>query len=138
MVNGGVGRLSKKYSKPGPVNRPTISIIMTSEDLLLQIDASRVAERKEIDRIRNQSRIDRQKILNKWADENARFQIGDILNSYSLIIRVEKIIGRLGVCDKPFIEYRGIALTKQLKNRADGWITSIYDDNPDRNIVKIK
>lgn len=111
---------------------------MTNEDLILHITALRDCESKEIDRIRRQSKIDQQKILNEWAKEHARFNVGDIINSYSITIRVEKIVGRLGLCEKPFIQYDGHALTKQLKDRADGWVTSIYDDNPDREIIKIK
>lgn len=111
---------------------------MTNEDLILHITALQVCERKEIDRIRRQSKIDQQKMLNEWAKEHARFNVGDIINSYSTTIRVEKIVGCLGLGDKPFVQYNGHALTKQLKERADGWVTSIYDDNPDRNIIKIK
>lgn len=111
---------------------------MTNEDLILHITALQVCERKEIDRIRRQSRIDQQKLLDEWAIEHTRFHVGDIIESHSVILRVAKIIGQMGLGNTPFVEYRGRALTKRLKNRADGLVTSIYDDNPNRNIMKIK
>jgi len=111
---------------------------MTNEDLMLHITAIRVCARKEIERINRESRIDEQKMLNEWAKEHARFSIGDVLNSLSVTIRVEKIVGRLGIANKPYVEYQGHALTKKLQECANRRIAPIYDDgNPNRPIIKI-
>lgn len=111
---------------------------MTNEDLILHITAIRVCEEKEIERVRRQSRIDQQKMLNEWAKEHARFQIGEIISAGVTIIVVDKLIGRLGINNKLYVEYKGHALTRKLTYRKDGWIASIFDDTPERNIVKIK
>lgn len=111
---------------------------MTNEDLILHLTALQVCERKNIERIRRESRMEQQKMLNGWAKEHARFQIGDIINSYSVTIRVEKIVGGIGSSKIPYVVYTGPALTAKLTVRKDGWITSIYDDSPERNIKKLK
>lgn len=111
---------------------------MTNEDLILHITAIRVCEEKEIERVRRQSRIDQQKMLNGWAKEHARFQIGEIIRSGEITIVVDKLIGRLGINNKPYVEYKGHVLTRKLTYRKDGWVSSIYDDSPERDIVKVK
>lgn len=111
---------------------------MTNEDLILHITAIRVCEENEIERVRRQSWIDQQKMLNVWAKEHARFKIGEIIRSGEITIVVDKHIGRLGMNNKPYVEYKGHVLTRKLTSRKDGWISSIYDDSPERNIVKVK
>lgn len=111
---------------------------MTNEDLMLHIKALRISERNAIEELRQRYRIDQQRFLNDWANEHARFRVGDIITSNTILIRVESIMGVLGLRDVPFVRYNGHALTKQLKNRADGLVSSIYDDSPERNIIKIK
>ncbi len=111
---------------------------MTREDLILHITAIEVCELKEIERIKRYAKKQKKDLLNRWATENARFAIGDIISSLDTIIRIEKLIGHIDSHNVPYVEYYGTALTKQLKNRADGWMASIYDDSPERNIIKLK
>lgn len=120
---------------------------MTNEDLILHLTALQVCERKDIERIRQEYQMEQQKMLDGWAKEHARFQIGDIINSNTVTIRVEKIVGRIGLRNIPYriglrnipyVEYTGHALTAKLTVRKDGRITSIYDDSSERNIKKLK
>lgn len=111
---------------------------MTNEDLIVHLTALQVCERKNIERIRQESRMEQQKMLDGWAKEHARFQIGDIINSNNVTIRVEKIVGRIGLRNIPYVGYSGPALTAKLTLRKDGWITSICEDSPERNIKKLK
>lgn len=80
----------------------------------------------------------RKSALNKWANENAEFKIGDIIKSQEAIIEITAIRGDIGRAAEPFVIYAGPVLTKKLERRSDGWETSIYADCPERNIVKIK
>ena len=76
--------------------------------------------------------------LNKWANVNARFNVGDIINSQGIIIQIDQRHGRYSPyygTKKLYVEYRGPQLTKKLQPRKDGERNSIYDDG--REIKKI-
>ena len=75
-------------------------------------------------------------ILNKYAAENAKYGIGDILRMGDIIIRVDKISGGLTYGRVPYCVYNGYVLTKALKPRKDEWRSSVYDDG--REIVLVK
>lgn len=80
--------------------------------------------------------------LNKWAYNNARFNVGDIIESQGTIIQIDQRIGRHSGyygTKTLYIEYRGPQLTKKLQPRKDESRASIYDDGRDIkkiNIVK--
>lgn len=91
----------------------------------------------EAEEIRKRHNANKHKILNQWAKDNARFKIGDIIQSNDNII---KVTGFYGVhspyyADKLYITYRGQSLTKALKPRKDGRIFDLYDDG--REIKKL-
>ena len=109
---------------------------MDTNELKRQIGLIKAKEVENIELARRISRKNQQIALDNWAKSHAKFRIGDIICSRDVIIRIERISGRLAI-ENPYIEYYGPALTKQLKERKDGWITTIYDDNPDRNIYQI-
>lgn len=109
---------------------------MDTNELKRQLFLIKNYEAAKIKQAKSESLKEQQKVLNKWAMSHAKFRIGDIICSCDVIIRIERISGRIDIVN-PYIEYCGPALTKQLKERKDGWKTTIYDDNPDRNIYKI-
>lgn len=86
----------------------------------------------------------RQSILDEWARQNARFDIGDIISyppdgNYSgRIIRIETMRGGLGIGNKLYVVYKGTILNKKLKPNLgrDGGYFDMYDDG--REIVKLK
>ncbi len=80
-------------------------------------------------------RKDKQDILDRWARENARFKVGDIILANDKYMAVAKIGGYIS-CGKPTAVYYGKVLTKKLQPRQDGWGTSIYDDG--REIKQIE
>lgn len=76
--------------------------------------------------------------LNKWANVNARFNVGDIIESQGTIIQIDQRYGRHSPyygTKRLYVEYRGPQLTKKLQPRKDGERSSIYDDG--REIKKI-
>lgn len=77
--------------------------------------------------------------LNKWANVNARFNVGDIIESQGTIIQIDQRYGRHSPyygTKRLYVEYRGPQLTKKLQPRKDGERSSIYDDG--REINKIE
>ena len=80
----------------------------------------------------------KQETLNQWARDHAEYQVGDIITANDTIIQVKSLFG----CHSAYygsktlyVEYRGPQLTKKLRPRKDGQISSIYDDG--RDIKKI-
>ena len=110
---------------------------MDTNELKRQIGLIKAKEVENVELARRNSRKNQQIAMDNWAMSNAKFRIGDIICSHDVIIRIERISGRYPIFGEPYIEYYGPALTKQLKERKDGWKTTIYDDSPDRNIHKI-
>ena len=79
--------------------------------------------------------------LNKWAYNNARFNVGDIIESQGTIIQIDQRIGRHSGyygTKTLYIEYRGPQLTKKLQPRKDESRSSIYDDGREINKIVIK
>ena len=99
---------------------------------LAQISAE--AEQRRAD-VNTWERDARRLALNAWANENHRFNIGDIIRYGDITIRVDRYSGE-EYRGKLYVTYHGHVLTKALKLRADGWVTDIYDDG--REIEKIK
>lgn len=110
---------------------------MTVEDLKIRLDASKKAEKVEINIIENRRRTERQNILTEWAKENALYEIGDIIESNNKLIIIDKISANM-CYSRPYVTYMGRALTKKFELREDGWVMSIYDDSPDRNITLLE
>ena len=108
---------------------------MTDIETINQIAELFKEENIQLDSLRKTYRSKRQKVLDKWAAENARFMPGDFLKSDSFIIKVDKIRGGLTYRNTLYAVYYGPAYTTKLKPRKDGFNTSIYDDG--REIIKL-
>jgi hypothetical protein len=70
-------------------------------------------------------------VLNEWASDNAKYNIGDIISVNDIIITVDDTIGHrdsLGYGKNLYVVYKGRAMTKKLQPRKDEWVTTIYDD----------
>lgn len=111
---------------------------METQELVWHLSMLNTIEQKRINEIRKEIKCERDKVLNEWAREHSKFDLGDIIKAGDIIIRVEYIFGRLGLRNVPFVEYVGHVLTRKLKDRADNWVTSIPDDSPSRNVIKLK
>lgn len=93
----------------------------------------------EVQQIRKKFARKKKLTLNFWAYNNARFNIGDIIECQGKVIQVDKITADYGntyIGELLYCTYQGVTLTKQLKPRKDGERTSFYDDG--REIKKIR
>lgn len=112
--------------------------VRTDEECLKLLEDCERAYEKESKEAR-QRRDNRKSIaLNKWANVNARFNVGDIIESQGTIIQIDQRYGRHSPyygTKSLYVEYRGLQLTKKLQPRKDGERNSIYDDG--REIKKI-
>ena len=100
----------------------------------------------QIDRDYKQALIDlnykkvceKTEVLDKWANENAEFNVGDIIEANGIIIKVEKIFGNQMAYERNtlYCMYQGSVLTKKLQPRKDHWNTTIPADS--RIIKKLK
>ncbi len=114
-------------------NEECISIIRNAEGIRMKEE--RLAREKAIKT--------KQEALDKWANDNARFKVGDIItypNSEN-IMRVDSIKGdqylyRRHLDGGLFVVYCGTLLTKKLEPRKNASQFSMYDDG--RGIVKVK
>ena len=102
--------------------------------VLAETQKKHVAEEEEL---KKRQRIEKQRILNQWAKANARFNVGDILQSGDIIIKVTSFFGKFSYyCkEKLYVEYYGVCYTKKLQTRKDGSSTTVYDDG--REIKKL-
>jgi hypothetical protein len=100
-------------------------------DKLRQIDEDL---QKEYEEIRKKRDAKKKEVLKEWAESNARFSIGDIIESYDNIIIVDNISG--DISGKLYCVYRGPVLTKQLKPRKDGERKTFYDDGRHIRLVR--
>ena len=111
---------------------------MQKEECLKLVAESDARFKKQAEELEKQKRISRQRILDQWANENAKYKVGDIIKADDIIIKVARIKGSysgfLGIT--LHVTYAGDALTKKLTPRKDGWKTEIYDDG--RKIEKLK
>ena len=112
---------------------------MTNKDLTIRleeinkeyIEARRLIEEKR--------RRDISIALSSWAKDNANYQVGDIIESFGVIMVVEKISGyTYSSGTKPYCFYKGHALTKDFQPRKDGWVTTIYDDGREIKLLRKK
>ena len=112
--------------------------VRTDEECLKLLSDYEQAYEKDLKEAR-QRRDNRKSIaLNKWANVNARFNVGDIIESKGTIIQIDQRYGRHSPyygTKSLYVEYRGPQLTKKLRPRKDGERSSIYDDG--REIKKI-
>ncbi len=95
---------------------------------LSQIDSEYQKAKREIE---EKYKHDRAETLNAWANDNAAYHIGDIIEANATAIVVERILGYrsvFGINSNTYCIYRGHALTKRLQPRKDEWVTSIHDD----------
>lgn len=111
---------------------------METQELKEKINVIRTQAILEIQYIQAKARNEEKEVLDIWAKENARFNVGDIIESRGVILRVHKIKGELGGRSIPYVYYTGPVLTKKLRERKDCSQSTIWDDTPDRNIIKIK
>lgn len=104
---------------------------MTYKECVLKLDEIEREYRQAQIEIREKYLHDRRIVLNTWAQENATYHVGDIIQSNKIVIIVEKIFGqRYVIASKAtmvFI-YQGHVLTNKLRLRKDGLKTSIQDE----------
>ena len=77
-------------------------------------------------------------ILQAWASENNRFNIGDIIECNGGIIKIEQFRGVYSNYyeQKLYITYIGACLTKKLQPKKDGTKLAIYDDGREVKLIK--
>ena len=80
----------------------------------------------------------KQELLNKYVQEHARFQIGDIIRPNETTILVDEIYasGNRYAFGEVYAVYRGVILTKKLEPKKSGDLYTIHDDG--REITKIE
>lgn len=112
---------------------------MQNEECLKLVAESDARFKKQIEELEKQKRISRQRILDQWAKDNAKYKVGDIIKANDVIIKVTRIRGHLSLYMERglYVSYYGDALTKKLTPRKDGWQTDIHDDGG-RVIEKLK
>lgn len=112
---------------------------MQKEECLKLVAESDARFKKQMEELEKQKRVSRQRILDQWAKDNAKYKIGDIIKANDVIIKVTRIKGYLSYYLEGglYISYYGDALTKKLTPRKDGWQTDIHDDGG-RVIEKLK
>lgn len=110
---------------------------MNNNDCLKMLGEEKRRYLLETEESRKRHNANNQKILNQWAKANARFKVGDIIQSNDNIIKVTGFYGVYSLynVDKLYVTYRGILLTKALKPRKDGSTMDLYDDG--REIKKL-
>lgn len=111
---------------------------MTKKELKEILDAEYKLFLERQEELRQNFQEKKQAVLDAYANENHRFNVGDILCFNNRYIEVTNFYGVYSNFTKdPFyVTYRGTELTKQLKPRKDGTITEFYDDG--REITKIE
>ena len=116
---------------------------MTNEECAKVLAEIENEYRQQINLVEYTRADKRRKALNEWANDNARFKVGDIItypNSQN-IMRIDKVSADQNIYRKNlggglFAIYYGTLLTKTLKPRKIDPYFSMYDDG--REIIKIK
>ena len=111
---------------------------MTQEDLNRMLDNINVHYQHMIEKLQLEQLNKRQSLLNLWAEQNTRFQKGDIIETPQTDnrIRIEKIYGERDILKKPYVVYSGPQLTKKLTEMKRGNPNfPVYDDG--RLIIKL-
>ena len=110
---------------------------MKNDDCLKMLGEENKRYSLETEESRKRHNENKKKILNQWAKANARFKVGDIIQSNDNIIKVTGFYGSHSdyLNEKLYVTYRGLHLTKSLKPRKDGNTMDLYDDG--REIKKL-
>lgn len=111
---------------------------MTEQELketLILLNKRKIDEETEV---KLKYRKLRYQILKKWADENKRFDVDDIIESNNQIIKITGYFGETMYSGKPYVTYKGICLTKKLTPKKSGDTTNIYDDGREIKKIEIK
>ena len=114
---------------------------MRMDECLIKLNNLEYDYKKTKREIEEKYKHDRASILNAWANENAEYDVGDIIEADGTAIVIEKIFGHrseLGSKANMYFVYYGRALTKRLQPRKDEWRTSIYDDGRIIKLIKHK
>jgi len=111
---------------------------MTLEEINKEVKKIQDHYNSEMSRLQKEMQKAKDELYITWANENARFKIGDVI-AYphsDAIIRIERIGYGVTYGDKPYVTYYGPTLTKKLTIRKNGNLNfSMYDDG--RDIVKL-
>lgn len=110
---------------------------MTESELKNRLTITKNDYLQKQEKLRKVYLSERQALLNTYAKQTARFNVGDILQCNGMIIRIDSLEGTYdeGYLCGFYVTYRGHVLTKQLKERKDGLETSFFDDG--REITKL-
>jgi len=112
---------------------------MTIEECRRKLQQIRNEYHKQAQQLESKRQMEIALTLDTWAMENTRFQIGDIIQSYDTIIKVEKIKGYESEYYNSkgfYCIYMGHVLTKKLQLRKDEWQMSIYDDGREIKLIR--
>lgn len=111
---------------------------MQNDVCLKLLAESNAKYRHEFEKLEKEKRCVRQQILDRWAKDNAKYKVGDVITANDTIIEVTRISGTYSdyLSEKLYVTYIGNALTKKLTPRKDGHVTQIYDDG--RIVEKLK
>ena len=92
---------------------------MTNEELDKALNIINTDYFNDCQKARIEMREKQAKVLNEWANEHARFSIGDYIENSdkSRIIRIEEIYGDYG--SKPYIVYNGPLQTKNSQTKRE-------------------
>jgi hypothetical protein len=74
-------------------------------------------------------------LVNEYAESNAKYQIGDILQNEDIIIRVERIQGFSGLVS-PCIYYSGTLLNKTLLPKKSGKTGGMFENDEPIQIMQ--
>ena len=108
---------------------------MNKEECVKAIETLTNEYHAEKARLYEQYMKDKQGILDRWASDNARFKVGDIIlanDSYMLVTAIKGY----EYYEKTCAVYHGKALTKKLQPRKDCWKKNIYDDGRKIQLIK--
>ena len=114
---------------------------MTAEELSIEMQQIERIYKQEKNALEEKYRKDMRASLNRWANENAKYKIGDIIKSRGITIVIDKILGGTYsfLCPvKAYCIYKGRVLTNKLKLRKDNSETTIADDGRDIKLIIIK
>lgn len=109
---------------------------MTDQETKDKLKMLRIKESEQLDKVRKEYAYQRQAVLDEWAKEHTRFNVGDILQMGSIKICVVLIIGCQSTFgDYLYVTYYGPTVTNKFLPTKDGFHTTVYDDG--REIIKL-
>ena len=111
---------------------------MDKEETLKALFLSANKFRSDCDNAKKEKKKRDIEILQAWASENKRFNIGDIIESRGSIIKIENFRGAYSAYDEVslYVIYSGTCMTKKLQPRRDGSMLVIYDDGREVKLIK--